>query len=169
MPRALLFSLPEHAALHALLRTAGLEDVVWAVLGGVPAHYTALHDKLRRAAPKDTTGLVERYLDDQLRFAISRLNGLEPHSSLMPVLDDFRLADEVAESRLRDVVSPALNMVLRSVVSQGGKATVYVPADSAMALVLRHRFKVVPALGELQALCAGKGLPPTPSSGKVGC
>ena len=139
------------------------------MLGGVPAHYTALHDKLRGAAPKDTTGLVERYLDDQLRIAISRLNGLEPHSSLMPVLDNFRLADEVAESRLRDVVSPALNMVLRSVVAHGGKATVYVPADSAMALVLRHRFEVVPALGELQALCAGKGLPPTPSSGKVGC
>ena len=167
MPRALLFSLPEHAALHGALREAGLEDVVWAVLGGVPAHYTALRDKLRRAAPKDTASLIERYLDEQLRGAISRLNDLKPHSSLVPVLDDFRLVDEVAESRLRDVVIPSPNKVLRSVMAQGGKATVFVPADSAMALVLRHRFEVAPSLGELRALCAEDRSPPTPFSGKA--
>ena len=59
-----------------------------------------------------------------------------------------------------------MNQVLRSVVARGGKATVFVPADSAMALVLRHRFEVAPALGELQALCAEDKLPPTPSSSK---
>ena len=164
MPRTLLISLPEHAALHVALRTAGLEDVVWAVLGGVPAHYTALRDKLRSAAPKDTASLVERYLDEQLRGAISRLNDLKSHPSLVPVLDDFRLVDEVAESRLRDVVSPSPNKVLRSVAAQGGKATVFVPADSAMALVLRHRFEVAPALGELRALCAEDRSPSTPST-----
>ena len=167
MPRALVFSLPEHAALHVALREAGLEDVVWAVLGGVPAHYTALRDKLRSAAPKDTASLVERYLDEQLRGAISRLNDLKSHPSLVPVLDDFRLVDEVAESRLRDVVSPSPNKVLRSVAAQGGKATVFVPADSAMALVLRHRFEVAPALGELRALCAEDRSPSTPSTGKA--
>jgi hypothetical protein len=166
MPRALLFSLPEHAALHVALREAGLEDVAWAVLGGVPAHYAALRDKLRRAAPKDTASLVERYLNEQLRGAISRLNNLKPHPSLVPVLDDFRLVDEVAESRLRDVESPSPNKVLRSVAAQDGKATVFVPADSAMALVLRHRFEVAPALGELRALCA-ECRPPTPSSSKA--
>ena len=164
MPRALVFSLPEHAALHVALREAGLEDVVWAVLGGVPAHYTALRDKLRSAAPKDTASLVERYLDEQLRGAISRLNDLKSHPSLVPVLDDFRLVDEVAESRLRDVVSPSPNKVLRSVAAKGGKATVFVPADSAMALVLRHRFEVAPALGELRALCAEDRSPSTPST-----
>ena len=166
MPRALLFSLPEHAALCEALREAGLEDVVWAVLGGVPAHYTALRDKLRRAAPKDTASLIERYLDEQLRGAISRLNDLKPHSSLVPVLDEFRRVDEVAESRLRDIVSPSLIKVLRSAAAQGGKATVLVPADSAMALVLRHRFETVPALGELRALCA-EDRSPKPSSGKA--
>jgi len=165
MPRALLFSLPEHAALHAALREAGLEDVVWAVLGGVPAHYTALCDTMRKAAPEDTSSLVERYVDEQLRSAISRLNNLKPHPSLQQVLDDFRLADEVAESRLRDVVSPSPNKVLRSVAAQGGKATVFVPADSAMALVLRHRFEEAPSLGELRALCAENRSAPTPSSG----
>ena len=167
MPRALLFSIPEHAALHGALREAGLEDVVWAVLGGVPAHYNALHDTLRRAAPEDTESLVERYLDEQLRGAISRLNELKPHPSLVPVLDDFRLVDEVAESRLKEVVSPSPNKVLRKVAAQGGKATVFVPTDSAMALVLRHRFEVVPSLRELRALCAEKRSPPTPSSGKA--
>ena len=80
----------------------------------------------------------------------------------MPVLDNFRLVDEVAESRLRDVVSPSQNKVLRSVAAEGGKATVFVPADSAMALVLRHRFEVTPALGELRALCADERSPPAP-------
>jgi hypothetical protein len=167
MPRALLFSLPEHAALHRALREAGLEDVVWAVLGGVPAHYIALHDTLRRAAPEDTEGLVELYLDEQLRDAISRLNELKPHPSLLPVLDDFRSVDEVAESRLREVVSPSPNKVLRKVAARGGKATVFVPTDSAMALVLRHRFEEAPSLGELRALCAENRSPPTPSSGLV--
>ena len=51
--------------------------------------------------------------------------------------------------------------------AQGGKATVFVPADSAMALVLRQRFEVAPALGELRALCAEERPQPTPPSGNA--
>ena len=169
MPRALLFSLPEHAALFAALRKADLEDVVWAVLGGVPAHYTALHDMLRSLATPDEFGRsVEAYVRAELRGAITRrANMLVAHPFMAPILDEFRRADEVAESRLRDVVRPSPNTVLRSVAAQGGKATVFIPADSAMALVLRHRFEVAPSLGELRALCAEERSPPAPSSVKA--
>ena len=92
MPRALLFSLPEHAALHVALRTAGLEDVVWAVLGGVPAHYTALRDKLLqcRASSEDFGRSVEAYVREELRSAITRrASMLVTHPFMTPILDEF--------------------------------------------------------------------------------
>ena len=157
MPRALLFSLPEHAALHAALREAGLEDVVWAVLGGVPAHYTALHDKLRRcrASSEDFGRSVEAYVRTELRGAITRrASMLVAHPFMAPILDEFVAASEIPEELLtgRMIQSPSPNKVLRTVASSSGE-TVYVPADAAMALVLRHRLVAPPPIAELRTIC----------------
>ena len=157
MPREMLFSLPEHAALHVALREAGLEDVVWAVLGGVPAHYTALHDLLQSpAAPEDFGRSVEAYVRAELRGAITRrASMLVAHSFMAPILDEFVAASEIPEELLtsRMILSPSPNNVLRAVASSSGE-TIYVPADAAMALVLRHRLVAPPPIAELRRICA---------------
>jgi hypothetical protein len=159
MPRALLFSLPEHAALHVALREAGLEHVAWAVLGGVPAHYAALRDKLLKcrassSSEKDFGRSVEAYVREELRGAITRRAALlVAHPSMAPILDEFLTANEVPEELLTSRMIPSPNTVLRTVASSSGE-TIYVPADAAMALVLRHRLVTPPPIAELRITCA---------------
>ena len=155
MPRELLVGIPEHAALFAELRRARLEDAAWTVLGGVPAHYAALRDKLLSTAPEDTARVVALYLEGELLGAISRHGAmLVAHPAMAPVLELFAAADEVPETRLVDmkVANPSPNKVLRAV--RRGQATVLVPADAAMSLVLRRRLKTAPSMDELRALCS---------------
>ncbi len=154
MPRDVLVSIPEHSELFAALRAARLEDAAWAVLGGVPAHFTALRDKLLMApAPEDAAGLVARYLEGELLNAISRHGAmLSAHPAMAPVLELFAAADEVPGSLLAEmkISSPSPNKVLRAV--RRGQATVLVPADAAMALVLRRRLKAAPGIDEMRVL-----------------
>jgi hypothetical protein len=73
---------------------------------------------------------------------------------MAPILDEFVAASAVPEEQLtrRMIQSPSPNKVLRAVASSGGK-TIYVPADAAMALVLRHRLVETPSVAELQTIC----------------
>jgi hypothetical protein len=150
MPRELLQSLGEHEALVAMLRKEGLEDAVWAVLGGVPALYTALHDEVRAATPEGARRAVAGFLSDLLSGAIARLRKCEKPAALLPILAQFRAgAAEVPAEALEGAALPSPNKVLRE--AQSG--AVYVPADAAMALVLRHGWARPPTLEALCSLC----------------
>lgn len=158
MPRQLLFSIPEYATLTAVLREESLESAAWAVLGGVPALYTALQDNLKSVAPGDGRKVVGAFLLAQVQDAITRCLELRPHPSLLPILARFREVNEVPAVDLKDVVLPTPNKVLRKARS----GAVHVPADAAIALVLRHSLMVLPgSLEELLKLletpCGGRG------------
>ena len=69
------------------------------------------------------------------------------------VLAEFKSETEIPESELVEkgvVVGPSPNKVLRVVVF--GHCAMLVPADAAMALVLRHDFKTTPSLERLVKL-----------------
>ena len=151
MPRELLHSLGEHEALVAMLRKEGLEDAVWAVLGGVPALYTALHDEVKAAAPEGVRSAVAGFLSDQLMGAIVRLRKCEKPAALLPILAQFRAgaAEVPADVLVEGAALPSPNKVLRE--AQSG--AVYVPADAAMALVLRHGWARPPTMEALCSLC----------------
>jgi hypothetical protein len=163
MPRELLFSLPEHAALFAALRSAGLEDVAWAVLGGVPALYEALHGRLRRAAPGRAAAVAADFARGLILDAIDRLRAANLHPSMEPVLALLRSADEAPAAMLKGVVLPSPNKVLREV-RRGVDATVFVPADAAMAMVLRHGLDAPPEISALRAMCAPPPRPEVPAT-----
>ena len=150
MPRVLLRSLGEHAALIAMQRKECLEDAVWAVLSGVPALYTALHDEVKAAAPGGARSQVASFLSYQIMGAIARLRKCDKPTALLPILDQFRAgAAEVPAELLEGGSLPSPNKVLRE--AEGG--AVYVPADAAMALVLRHGWARPPTLEVLLPLC----------------
>jgi hypothetical protein len=79
---------------------------------------------------------------------------LVAHPFMAPILDEFVAASEIPEELLtgRMIQSPSPNKVLRTVASSSGE-TVYVPADAAMALVLRHRLVAPPPIAELRTIC----------------
>ena len=160
MPRDLLLTIPEHAHLFAMLRAERLEGVVWAVLGGVPAHYNALRGALLEAPSDDAPSVVAGYVRAELRGAIDRRNTLlAAHPAMGPILDEFRSRGSVPKARLvaLGAESPSPNKVLRAVATGDAGALNFVPADAAMALVLRHRLSTAPSVTELSRLCA---LPP---------
>ena len=159
MPQELLFTLPEHARLFAMLRAERLVGVVWAVLGGVPAHYCALGGALREAPPEDAPRVVAAYARSELRSAIDRRDTLlAAHPAMGPLLFEFRTRGSVPKARLvaLGIESPSPNKVLRAVAMDD--AVALVPADAAMALVLRHRLSAVPSVEELGRLCASPPL-----------
>ena len=154
MPRELLHSIEEHVELIAMLRKEGLEDAVWAVLGGVPALYTALRDAVRAAAPEDVRSTVAEFLNDQLMDAIVRLRKSDKPAALLPILAQFKAgAIEVPAEALGGTALPSPYKVLR----EAQKGAVYVPADAAMALVLRHGWTLPPTLEALRSICAPVG------------
>lgn len=173
MPRGMILSLPENAQLIALLRREGLEDAAWAVLGGVPALYTALHDDLVGLASGDARGTVGNvlcgqridlagvassdarftvgnFLYDQLQHAIVRLRRFDKPEAVLRLLALFKTKDEVPAGEFEGNALPSPNNVLR----EARKGAVYVPADAAMGLVLRHGLKQPPTLKDLCLLCA---------------
>ena len=150
MSRPLLRSVKELAPLLAELRAAGVEDAAWAVLGGVPVLYIALRDALVGAAPADVRAVAGEFLRDQLADAIARLRRLDKHASVVPLLAQFRTVGEVPAEQLEGVTLPSCNKVLR----EERRGAVIVPADAAMALVLRHGLLRPPGLEALCALCA---------------
>jgi hypothetical protein len=160
MTRQQLQSVPEYAGLLEVLRSEGLEDVTLTVLGGVPALYAGLQDCLSAAAePKDVRAVVAKFVRGVLLGAISRLLKSKPSPALQAKLALFQTAEEVPAQDLADIQLPFPYKVLREV-RRGEEAIVFVPADAAMALVLRHGFEAPPSIEALCALCATlPGLP----------
>jgi hypothetical protein len=158
MKRAEINSVPEFAVLLGLLRAERLDGVAWAVLGGVPVHYSKLGRRLLAGGGAGAAGgggvarTVDAFFDEQLRSAISRLGEALTRPAPALALDAYRHASEAPEELMEGLEGPSPNKVLRKVAK--GKATVYVPADAAIALVLRHRWRTAPTLDELRELCA---------------
>jgi hypothetical protein len=161
MPRETLFSLQEHAALFNVLRSAGLEDVAWAVLGGVPALYESLHDKLRQTAPDRAHAVAADFMRGVLLEAVVRLRAANLHPSMEPALERFKTADEAPAALLKGAVMPSPNKVLRET-QRGVEDAILVPADAAMAVVLRFSLEAPPPIDMLRRMLALPRAPPTP-------
>ena len=154
MPRELVERLSGVEALHAALAAAGLADVVWAVLGGVPVDYLALrrHWELSRHST-DLALIVEAFVQAQLVAAVrKRVESLEADKRLRQLYDRFTAVDAVpfVDLETMDLVRPSPDKVLRVLVQAG--EPVLVPATPAMALVLRHKLAKAPPLDAIKAL-----------------
>ena len=157
MTRDILHSIPEYASLLSTLRKESLENVAWMVLGGVPSHFNELVAELKDCnEPSNHRRVLVKYLRNEIIKAISRRDRmLAAHPAMSTILDLFKAPKEaLPESLLRKmgVVSPSPNKVLRVVLRDD--CAMLVPADAAMALVLRHGFEATPSIEELMKLSA---------------
>ena len=158
MPRNILHSIPEYESLFRVLREEGLEDATWQVLGGVPAHFDEIVTQLKRNEPAAYRRVIVKYLRDEISKAISRRDRmLAAHPAMKTVLDIFKTQNEVPESLLtvEGIVCPSPNKVLRIVLRSD--CVMLIPADAAMALVLRFCLSTTPSIEMLQKLLANDG------------
>lgn len=158
MSRNTLLSIPEYAGLLKVLRDESLEDVAWLVLGGVPAHFDELHLLMACNEPAAYRRVIVNYILDEVGKAISRRGRmLVTHPAMKEVLDEFKTQNEVPESLLTEkgIASPSPNKVLRVVLRS--HIAKLVPADAAMALVLRFCLSTTPSIEMLQKLLANDG------------
>ena len=155
MTRPVLEALPELEELLEALRDAGLADVVWGVVGGVPANYLKLSglwvdDGGGRAAPV-TTAFIQALL---IRAIAEVSNAVTADPRLKALFSRFRGTEAVRYAVLEEegIVRASPDKVLRAVIDEGAAQLVLTPADAATALVLRHGLADAPSMDGLKAL-----------------
>jgi hypothetical protein len=166
MPRNIVLSIPEYESLFHVLRQEGLEDVVWQVLGGVPAHFDQIVTQLKLNEPAAYRRVIVKYLRYEISKAIDRRDTLlAAHPAMKSILDLFQTQNEIPEELLNEkgISSPSPNKVLRVVMHS--HVVKLVPADAAVALVLRFCLSTTPSIEELQKLLANDGGGGAASSG----
>jgi hypothetical protein len=162
MPRATLEALPELAPLLAALRAARLADVVWAVAGGVPAHYLQLSGQWGAHERRDVAAAVAAFALGALKKAVNNVgDAVAADARLQALYDRFRGADVVPYSALKaaGLSRPSPDKVLRAVFAigaGGAPENALVPADAATAIVLRWGLAEVPAMDALVVLLAAR-------------
>jgi len=160
MERCVLEQMEELAELQVALDEAGLADVVWKVLGGVPAAYLQLNRCWIENGKQELESVATKHLHARLSSAMSDINkrcAKQPdHESL---LDLFVSNEVVVESVLRELksVRPSPDKILRTSVAQEGGRVLLLPADNAMRLVLRHQLHkpnkgLMPTLDEIRKM-----------------
>jgi hypothetical protein len=158
MQRNTLLSIPEYKSLLHLMREEGLEDVAWQVLGGVPADYDEIVTQLKSNEPAAYRRIIIKYLRDEISKAIScRGRMLAAHPVIKEVLNIFKTKSEIPEELLAEmgIVNPLPNKVLRVVLRDD--FFMLVPADAAMALVLRFSLSKTPSFEMLQKILSNDG------------
>jgi hypothetical protein len=103
--------------------------------------------------------VIVKYLRDEISRAIDRRGTmLASHPAMRTILEVFKNQNEVPTSLLveKGVVSPSPNKVLR-IVLRDDCGFMLVPADAAMALVLRLWLATPPPIDALQKLFTNDG------------
>ena len=140
MERDVLESIPEFQDLLESLKSAGVADLMWGVLGGQPHRYKSLKADWVEAGYKNMVKMAESFITDELRTATDKFNQVKASNRglIGPIYDQFKTVDELPASILEVHVLPIPDKVLRLVVTEGQKDGVLVPSSPAMALVLRY-------------------------------
>ena len=140
------------------LNKAGLQDVVWHVVGGSPAKYLQLLSEWENEGASDVEAAVAQFVKRQLLSALSTRNRAVKQAGLAyeELLLRFQKEDAVPLRDLEEINSPSPDKVLRLAEAKSGTSgrflPSFVPADAAMGLVLRYNLQGAPSLSKLKTL-----------------
>ncbi len=160
--RDVIESMPNLETLHKALKAAGLADVVWACVGGVPAQYASLDGQWRAAGGEEggkLEAVVEWFLQDRLDSAIRNVStSCAKDLRFKEIYALFRTQNKVFSSVFHEfgLVRSSSDNVLR-LVQHGVRL---IPVDAATAVVLRFpdvMAERAPGLQKLKdLLCKGE-------------
>jgi len=155
MDRAMIEKLPQLQTLFAYITKFNLNDVVWGVLGGVPADYEKLDKAITRALdidPSTVQSAIGEYLCSQVSQAIDivkEAKGVSDMSRILSKMDSSSL-QIVIQDLPDEWKRPTPDKVLRKVKEDG--KWVLVPSTNAIGIVLRHQITEEPTLEKLMDL-----------------
>jgi hypothetical protein len=132
-------SIPEFEIFITSLREADLADVVYHIIGGVPAHYKWLRDVTAGRSGEKLSEAVNFFLERSQSMAIKlRLLALHSHPAMSQLYDLFKTAKAVSETRadVNQVTRPSPDKTLRALYI--GSKPFLIPSTRAMAYILRN-------------------------------
>lgn len=160
MTREMIWKLDQLQGFFEFVKKAGLDDIVFAVLGGIPSRYEELWDNAKTDLKdgQDAREIIGTHLCAQISAAIDLVEGFcgsdnDTVAKLMKLFQEnkvFRESTLVANKLQR----PTPDKVFRKV--ERGDVKVLIPASNAIGIVLRHGLTKKPLLDDLEELVKHK-------------
>jgi len=158
MSKEMIWSLPQLQEFLSIVNKAdNLADVVWAVLGGIPADYEKVWRKFERLRPsKDTVDakkLIGELLCDEIYSAIKIVDDSKTKSNMTEIIELFDKEKNGIVSELltdKDLTRPTPDKVFHEIIKD--KIFMLVPASNAIGIVLHHNLSTEPTLETLEKL-----------------
>jgi len=159
MTREMIWKLDQLQVFFEFVKKAGLDDVAFAVLGGIPSRYEELWDNAKPDLQngQDARQVIGTHLCAQIYSATNLVEDSMTTNDMKAILELFdkdRLwmpSNILAQKGLK---RPTPDKVFRKVERDG--IAVLIPASNAIGIVLRHSLTKTPSLEELEELVKHK-------------
>ena len=160
MTKDMIFEIDQLQDLFKYSKDAGLDDTLFAVLGGVPADYEELWDNVMvdLQAGRDAREVIGSHLCAVISAAINLVRDSKSQSIDMKEIIKLYssenmsiLSDTLVDKNLK---RPTPDKVFRQV--KQGRVFVLIPASNAIGIVIQNNLTEEPSLNELEELLKKK-------------
>ena len=159
MTKEMVWQMEQFQDLFTYVKAAGLNDTVFAVLGGIPSHYEKLWESAQIALcqGQDARDVIGFFLCGAIYVACEVVRTSRESADMNQIISLFDkhtmciLCYSLTDKRLQQ---PTPDKVFRKVEQDGN--SVLIPASNAIGIVLQHNLKRKPSLNELEELLKTK-------------
>jgi hypothetical protein len=157
MTKDMIWSLPQLQEFIEIVKTNNLGEVLWAVLGGIPANYEIIWTKYKRLRLAedsiDDKQLIGELLCDEISSAIKIVKNAKTNVNMKEIIKLFDNSKNGIVSNIltdKDLARPTPDKVFHEVEKNG--IFILVPASNAIGIVLHHNLLEEPTLETLEKL-----------------
>jgi hypothetical protein len=152
MTKEMIWKLGQLQDLFKYVKTAGLDDIVFAVLGGIPSDYTQLWDNCSAGLEngEDAREVIGTQLCAEVSAAIKLVTDAQDMDGILALFDKDKNYISRQLVKEKNLTRPSPDKVLREV--EQDDDFVLIPASNAIGIVLRHQLTKKPTLNELEEL-----------------
>jgi hypothetical protein len=158
MTKEMIWSLPQLQEFLSIVNKAdNLADILWAVLGGIPARYEKVWRKFERLRLSkdsvDAKQLIRELLCDEISSAIKIVMDAKNKSNMSEIIELFdRENNGIISEQLitKKLIRPSPDKVFHEIKKDG--AFTLVPASNAIGIVLRYNLTKEPTLESLEKM-----------------
>ena len=153
MTKEMIWQIGQLQELFKYVKDAGLEDTVFAVLGGIPAKYEKLwrNSKFDLQAGLDAKQVIGTHLCVAVSAAIKLVRDAQDMDEIINLFDRATNAIPSHLVKAKKLKRPTPDKVFREVMDRDG-VFVLIPASNAIGIVLRHNLTEEPTVDELEEL-----------------
>jgi hypothetical protein len=156
MTKEVVWQIGQLQDLFKYAKEAGLEDSMFAVLGGIPADYEEIwrNSKIDLQAGRDAKEVIGAHLCAAISAAIDLVNDSKKKGNdmeeIIKLFDKEKMWIQCTTLTDKKLERPTPDKVFRQVKQSG--ISVLIPASNAIGIVLQHNLTEEPSLTELEKL-----------------